>query len=70
MIYREAARKLRVLGCVESAQKGSGSHRKWHNTAARRSTALPDWGGRDLKIGTLRGAVKQLGLDWNDFTNA
>ena len=28
---------------------------------------LPDWGGRDLRIGTLRSAVKQLGLDWSEF---
>lgn len=25
---------------------------------------------RDLKIGTLRGAVKQLGIDWADFEKA
>ena len=28
---------------------------------------MPDWGGRDLKIGTLRSAIRQLDLDWKEF---
>jgi hypothetical protein len=31
---------------------------------------IPDWGGRDLKLGTARAAVQQLGIDWQDFQNA
>ena len=31
---------------------------------------LPDWGRRDLKIGTLRSAIRQLGIDWNDFQHS
>jgi len=31
---------------------------------------LPDWGGRDLKLGTLRSAVSQLGIEWNSFRDA
>lgn len=31
---------------------------------------VPDWGGRDLKFGTIREAVKQLGLEWTDFQSA
>ncbi len=69
MTYREATRKLAALGCHEVPRKGSGSHRKWHNVATNRSTVLPDWGGRDLKTGTVRGAVRQLGIDWSDFEN-
>jgi predicted RNA binding protein YcfA (HicA-like mRNA interferase family) len=70
MIYREAARKLTALGCREVARRSRGAHRKWLNPANNRSTAVPDWGGRDLKIGTLRAVVRQLGLDWTAFTNA
>jgi predicted RNA binding protein YcfA (HicA-like mRNA interferase family) len=70
MTYREAARKLTALGCTEIPRKGGGSHRKWHNPAANRSTVLPDWGGRDLKVGTVRGAVRQLGLEWSAFLSA
>ena len=43
MTYREVARKLVVLGCDEIARKGKGSHRKWHNPLANRSTVIPDW---------------------------
>jgi mRNA interferase HicA len=68
--YREAVRKLRKLGCRELPRRGSGSHRKWHNPATGGFTVLPDWGSKDLKTGTLRGAVRLLGLDWKDFLAA
>lgn len=67
MRYREVARKLTALGCVELARRGSGSHRKWYNPAADRIAPLPDWGTKDLKLGTLRAVVTQLGLDWETF---
>jgi predicted RNA binding protein YcfA (HicA-like mRNA interferase family) len=70
MKYREVARKLKKLGCQEAPRKGKGSHRKWHNPATNRSTVIPDWGSRDLKLGTVRAAVRQLGIDWSDFENA
>jgi len=68
--YREAVRKIQALGCQELPRRGGGSHRKWLNPATQRVTTLPDWGGRDLKQGTLRAAVRQLGIDWSDFENA
>jgi predicted RNA binding protein YcfA (HicA-like mRNA interferase family) len=70
MTFRTAARKLKNLGCHEIARKGGGDHRKWHNPATNRTTVLPDWGSRDLKTGTLRAAVRQLGIDWSDFERA
>jgi len=70
MKYREVARKLTVLGCRELPRKGGGSHRKWFNPDSERVTVIPDWGGRDLKLGTVRSAVRQLGIDWNGFQNA
>jgi predicted RNase H-like HicB family nuclease len=70
MKYREVARKLAVLGCQETPRQGGGSHRKWHNPASNRSTVVPDWGGRDLKMGTVRGAVRQLGIEWSSFDGA
>lgn len=70
MTYRDAARKLEALGCEEIARRGGGSHRKWANPANKRATSLPDWGSRDLKQGTLRAAVRQLGLQWKDFSDA
>jgi predicted RNA binding protein YcfA (HicA-like mRNA interferase family) len=70
MTYREAARKLTALGCQELPRRGGGSHRKWLNPGSRQVTSLPDWGGKDLKLGTLRSAVRQLGIDWRDFERA
>ena len=63
-------RKLKALGCDELPRRGGGSHRKWHNAAADRSTVVPDWGGRDLREGTVRAAVRQLGLEWDRFARA
>lgn len=70
MTYRDVARKLTALGCYEIPRRGGGSHRKWFNPAAERATVLPDWGGRDLKVGTLRAVVRQLGLTWASFQAA
>lgn len=70
MTYRDVARKLASLGCREVPRKGGGSHRKWLNPATGRSTVIPDWGSKDLKTGTVRGAVKQLGIDQSSFDSA
>ena len=67
MKYREAARKLEILGCQELPRRGGGSHRKWFNPSTHQATVLPDWGSRDLKLGTLRTAIRQLGIDWEIF---
>jgi len=68
--YRDVARKLRQLGCRELPRRSGGSHRKWFNPATGRATVLPDWGARDLKLGTLRAAIRQLGLEWEAFEAA
>ena len=70
MKYREMAAKLVLLGCEEMPRRGGGSHRKWLNPAAQRLTVVPDWGSQDLKLGTVRAAVRQLGLDWQEFLDA
>jgi len=67
MIYRDAIRKLIVLDCKELPRRSGGSHRKWTNPKTGRATILPDWGNRDLKIGTLKAAIKQLGIEWDAF---
>jgi mRNA interferase HicA len=70
MKYREVARKLSSLGWRELPRSGDGSHRKWLNPSSNQVTVVPDWGGDDLKLGTVRAAVRQLGLDWDDFRRA
>ncbi len=70
MTYRHVSRKLLALGCTELPRRGGGSHRKWFNPATERATVVPDWGGRDLKLGTVRASVRQLGLEWEQFQQA
>ena len=70
MKYREVVRKLSVLGCQERVRKGGGSHRKWIDPISRQAAVIPDWGNRDLKLGTIRAAVRQLGIDWQCFLDA
>lgn len=67
MNYREVARKLVNLGCQELPRRSGGSHRKWFNPATGEATVLPDWGSKDLKPGTLRTAVRNLGIEWKTF---
>jgi predicted RNA binding protein YcfA (HicA-like mRNA interferase family) len=70
--YREVEKKLRASGCLEVKRRGGGSHRKWINPARypKIVVAIPDWGPRDLKTGTLRSIVKDLGLEWDEFEQA
>lgn len=68
MNYRDLARKLESLGCREAhRRRGRGSHRKWINDATGDITVIPDWGRRDLKTGTIRAVVRNLGLNWDEF---
>lgn len=70
MKYREVAQKLARLGCEEIPRHGGGSHRKWYNPMNSKGAPIPDWGSKDLKLGTVRGIARQLGLDWDEFTRA
>ncbi|EAZ94218.1 type II toxin-antitoxin system HicA family toxin [Crocosphaera chwakensis] len=67
MKYREIAKKLKKLGCQEIPRRSGGSHRKWYNPKSNRIVAIPDWGNKDLKLGTLRQIIRQLDLDWEEF---
>ena len=70
MTYREVARKLTALNCLELSRRRGGSHRKWYNPDTGRATVLPNWGARDLKLGTVLAAIRQLGLDRDIFEKA
>jgi predicted RNA binding protein YcfA (HicA-like mRNA interferase family) len=67
MNYKDLTRKLRSLGCKEIVRRRGGSHRKWINPATGKGTVIPDWGNKDLKQGTIRGILKQLGIGQDDF---
>jgi mRNA interferase HicA len=68
MNYRDITRKLIALNCEELPRRGGGSHRKWFNPNTQHIAILPDWGNRDLKTGTVRAVIKQLGIEWDDFS--
>ncbi len=70
MRYRQAAGKLHRLGYGEVPRRGRGSHRVWLNSATGQLATLPDWGPKDLNLWTLRDAVRQLGLTWEEFEQA
>ncbi|MBI2944932.1 MAG: type II toxin-antitoxin system HicA family toxin [Candidatus Wallbacteria bacterium] len=70
MRYREVARKLTKVGCQEIPRKSGGSHRKWKNASSGMTATVPDWGSKDLKEGTVRAVARQLGLDWDKFSQA
>ncbi len=70
MKYREVAKKLRQLGCIEINVGGKGSHRKWINPSKNMGSPVPDWGSKDLKLGTIGAAIRQLGLEWDEFKDA
>jgi len=65
MKYRELTKRLRDLGC-EFVRNGAGAHRIWWNPAIERYTTIPDWGSKELKLGTLRRILADLGLSIED----
>jgi predicted RNA binding protein YcfA (HicA-like mRNA interferase family) len=66
MRYRELARRLRQLGCEEDRQ-GKGDHVLWRNPKNSKLTPIPDWGNRDLKPGTVRAIIRELGISRREF---
>jgi len=69
MKYKEVVKKLKQMGCEEIPRKSGGSHRKWYNPQNKVVVPIPDWGNKDLKLGTLRQIIRQLDLDWEVFKN-
>lgn len=68
MKYRDVVKRLKQLGCQELPRRTGGSHRKWFNPDTGRATVLPDRGTKDLKMGTIRAAIRQLALEWQKLS--
>ena len=66
MRYRELTKRLRQLGCQELRQ-AKGSHHYWHNPATGMLASVPDWGSRDLKPGTVRAIIREMGISRQEF---
>ncbi|MBN1992574.1 MAG: type II toxin-antitoxin system HicA family toxin [Anaerolineae bacterium] len=66
MRYRELSKRLEKLGCYQ-LRTAKGSHRYWYNPTTDKVVAVPDWGQKDLKPGTVRGILRNLGISRKDF---
>ena len=69
MTYRELTRKLRRLNCRFERQ-GRGDHEIWINLDSDATTSIPNWGSSDLRPGTLRAVLRQLGISRDEFERA
>lgn len=66
MRYRELAKRLKKMGCHQ-LRTAKGSHKYWQNPATNQVVSVPDWGGKDLRAGTVRSILKDLGISREDF---
>ena len=63
---REVVRVAEALGFVFDRQKGS--HAVFYRASDRRRVVIPMHGTKDLRSGTLRGIINDLGITIEDFT--
>ena len=69
MTYRELTRKLRRLGCQFDRQ-GRGDHEIWINGDSGAMTTIPNWGGRDLRTGTIGVILRDWGISREELDQA
>lgn len=48
-------------------KRSKGSHHLYHNPVTNKTVIVTEYGGKDLKKGTLLAVLKQAGLDKNDL---
>ena len=66
MRYREFTKRLKDRGCYQ-LRTAKGDHRYWYNPVTNKVTSIPDWGHKDLKPGTVRGILRDLGISREEF---
>jgi predicted RNA binding protein YcfA (HicA-like mRNA interferase family) len=54
------------IGFVFDRQRGS--HAVYYRAADKRRVVIPIHGSKDLKLGTLRGIINDMGLTIDEFT--
>jgi predicted RNA binding protein YcfA (HicA-like mRNA interferase family) len=62
---REVVRVAESIGFILDRQRGS--HAIYYRSADRRRVVIPMHAGKDLKPGTLRGIIADLGLTPEEF---
>ncbi|OGD89635.1 hypothetical protein A3D07_00950 [Candidatus Curtissbacteria bacterium RIFCSPHIGHO2_02_FULL_42_15] len=63
-LYREVIKKARKAGFV-LRRKTSGSHEIWWDEKRRKTCVIPHH--REIKPGTLRKVINQMGLTEDEF---
>lgn len=59
--YEKLAKKMKKLG-FRFYKMGKGSHRLWVRDEDKKVVPVPFHQGRDIRTGTLRAIVRQLGV--------
>lgn len=59
--YKQLTKKLKKLGFIIYRQ-GKGSHTLWIHPQKNTVVPIPNHGGKDIRSGTLRAIIKQIGL--------
>jgi predicted RNA binding protein YcfA (HicA-like mRNA interferase family) len=62
---RDVARVAQLLGFVFDRQRGS--HAVYYRPLDRKRVVIPMHAGKDLKQGTLRGIIADLGINVEEF---
>jgi len=67
--YRELTGKLRRLDCILD-RYAKGSHEIWMHSRTGARTTIPNWGKKDLSVGTISRILRDLGIPKEDFAQA
>lgn len=64
--YQDVTRRLRKLGFRFSRQ-GKGSHELWARDGDGRVVPVPRHQGKDIRKGTVRAIIREVGLSVDEF---
>lgn len=66
LLYREVIKKARRAGFI-LRRKTSGTHEVWWNEKTKKTCVIPHH--REVKPGTLKSIIKQMGMSEDEFKN-
>ena len=66
--YEEVIKKLKKLG-FRLYRQGKGSHELWVRDSDGKVIPVPKHKGKDLRKGTLRAIIKEIGSSVDEFMN-
>lgn len=64
--YRKVIKKVRKAGFI-LRRKTKGTHEVWWNEESRKTCVIPHH--KEIKTGTLKSIVKQMGISKKEFRN-